>query len=115
MSSTRIRVRGTAPYDVVVGHGLLGELAGMLQGAQRVAVVHPATLVATAEAIRDDLREQGFEAHSIEVPDGEASKDLKVAAYLWDVLGQVGFTRADAVVSVGGGATTDLAGFVAVV
>ena len=113
MSSTRIQVRGTAPYDVVVGHGLLGELAGMLQGAQRVAVVHPAALVATAEAIRDDLREQGFEAHSIEVPDGEASKDLKVAAYLWDVLGQVDFTRADAVVSVGGGATTDLAGFVA--
>ena len=113
MNNTRIPVKGTAPYDVVVGHGLLGELAGMLQGAQRVAVVHPATLTATAEAIRDDLQEQGFEAHSIEVPDGEASKDLKVAAYLWDVLGQIGFTRADAVVSVGGGATTDLAGFVA--
>ena len=113
MTSTRIQVRGSSPYDVVVGHGLLGELAGMLRGAQRVAVVHPAALVATAEAIRDDLREQGFEAHSVEVPDGEASKDLKVAAYLWDVLGQVGFTRTDAVVGVGGGATTDLAGFVA--
>ncbi len=47
------------------------------------------------------------------MPEGEASKDLKVAAYLWDVLGQVGFTRSDAVVAVGGGATTDLAGFVA--
>ena len=113
MTSTRIRVTGASPYDVVVGHGLLGELAGMLQGAQRVAVVHPAALVATAEAIRDDLQAQQFEAHTIEVPDGEASKDLKVAAYLWDVLGHVGFTRTDAVVSVGGGATTDLAGFVA--
>ena len=34
-------------------------------------------------------------------------------ATCWDVLGQVGFTRTDAIVGVGGGATTDLAGFVA--
>ena len=31
----------------------------------------------------------------------------------WEALGQAGFTRSDAVVGVGGGATTDLAGFVA--
>ena len=31
-----------APYDVVVGHDLLGELPGLLgRGVQRVAVVHP--------------------------------------------------------------------------
>jgi 3-dehydroquinate synthase len=36
-----------------------------------------------------------------------------VASFLWGVLGQAGFTRSDAVVSVGGGAVTDLAGFVA--
>ena len=32
-----------------------------------------------------DLQHAGFEAHAVEVPDGEPSKDLKVAAYLWDV------------------------------
>ena len=110
---TRIRVRGDSPYDVVVGEGLLGELAPALPGATRAAVVHPAALRATADAVRDDLRQQGLEAHAVEVPDGEQSKDLKVAAYLWDVLGQIGLTRNDAVVAVGGGATTDLAGFVA--
>ena len=97
----------------MVGHGLLGELPAMLATAQRVAVVHPTALRTTGEAIAEDLRDSGFEAHSVEVPDGEQSKDLKVAAYLWDVLGQAGFTRSDAVVAVGGGATTDLAGFVA--
>ena len=112
-SPTRIPVAGERPYDVVVGEGLLGELAPPLQGAAQVAVVHPAALRATADAVRDDLREQGFEAHAVEVPDGEQSKDLKVAAYLWDVLGQIGLGRRDAVVAVGGGATTDLAGFVA--
>lgn len=110
---TRIPVTGAAPYDVVVGHGLLGELAAMVEKSARVAVVHPAALRETAEAIRQDLESNAHEAHAVEVPDGEAQKDLKVAAYLWDVLGQVGFTRTDAVVAVGGGATTDLAGFVA--
>ena len=110
---TRIAVGGAQPYDVVVGEGLLGELAPALAGADRVAVVHPAALRATADAVREDLAGQGFTAHAVEVPDGEKSKDLQVAAYLWDVLGQIGATRNDAVVAIGGGATTDLAGFVA--
>ena len=110
---TRIRVATASPYDVVVGHGLLGELPGLVVKSQRVAVIHPEALRTTGEAIAEDLRGNGFEAHSVEVPDGEQSKDLKVAAYLWDVLGTAGFTRSDAVVAVGGGATTDLAGFVA--
>ncbi len=113
LASTRIRVATSQPYDVVVGEGLLGELPGLLVRAQRVAVVHPEALRATGEAIAEDLRSSGFEAHSVEVPDGEPAKDLLVAAYLWDVLGQAGFTRTDAIVAVGGGATTDLAGFVA--
>jgi 3-dehydroquinate synthase len=110
---TRIAVRGAQPYDVVVGEGLLGELAPLLAGAQRVAVVHPAALRTTADVVREDLAGSGFDAHAVEVPDGEQQKDLKVAAYCWDVLGQIGFTRTDALVAVGGGATTDLAGFVA--
>jgi 3-dehydroquinate synthase len=111
--TSRIRVATAHPYDVVVGEGLLGELPGLVQAAQRVAVVHPAALRLTAEEIAKDLRGNDFEAHTVEVPDGEQAKDLKVAAYLWDVLGAAGFTRTDAVVAVGGGATTDLAGFVA--
>jgi 3-dehydroquinate synthase len=111
--TTRIRVATDRPYDVVVGEGLLGELPPLLAGALRVAVVHPAALGTTATAVADDLKAQGFEAHTVEVPDGEPAKDLAVAGYLWDVLGRAGFTRTDAVLSVGGGATTDLAGFVA--
>ena len=110
---TRTTVAGDRPYDVVIGRGLLGELEALVSRSARVAVVHPASLRETAEAVRLDLEEHGHAAHAVEVPDGEGQKDLKVAAYLWDVLGQVGFTRTDAIVSVGGGATTDLAGFVA--
>ncbi len=110
---TRITVPGENPYDVVIGTGLLAELAGLLGGAQRVLVVHPRGLAATGDAVREDLAAQGLEAYVAEVPDGEDAKRAEVAAFCWGVLGQAGFTRTDAVVAVGGGAVTDLAGFVA--
>ncbi|MGQ7298236.1 3-dehydroquinate synthase [Quadrisphaera sp. KR29] len=111
---TRITVAGEVPYDVVVGTGLLGELPGLLgQRVQRVLVVHPRALAATGEAVRDDLAAAGYEAYLAEVPDGEDAKRAEVAAFCWGALGQAGFTRTDAVVGVGGGAVTDLAGFVA--
>jgi 3-dehydroquinate synthase len=111
--ATRIAVGGPQPYEVVIGTGLLGELPPLLAGAQRVALIHPPTLRVTAEAVRDDLITAGFQAHAVEVPDGEDQKTLAVAGFCFDVLGQIGFTRSDAIVGLGGGATTDLAGWVA--
>lgn len=111
---TRIPVRAERPYDVVIGHGLLGELPGLLGvDCRRVAVIAPAALATSAEAVREDLAASGFEAIAIEVPDGEEAKTPEVAAFCWSVLGQAGFTRTDAIVAIGGGSTTDLAGFVA--
>ncbi len=112
--ATRMRVAGPAPYDVVVGTGLLAELPAMLgPGVQRVAVIHPRALAATGEAVREDLLGQGLEAHAIEIPDGEEAKLAPVASFCWQVLGRTGFTRSDAVVTIGGGSTTDMGGFVA--
>jgi 3-dehydroquinate synthase len=110
---TRIDVGGPQPYPVLVGTGLLGELAALLAGATRVAVLHPPTVLATAQAARDELRAAGFDTHLIALPDGEAAKQLEVAGACWDTLGELGFTRSDAIVGLGGGATTDLAGWVA--
>jgi 3-dehydroquinate synthase len=47
------------------------------------------------------------------VPDGEAGKTADVAARLWSSLAGHKLTRSDCIVGIGGGATTDLAGFVA--
>ena len=112
--STRVTVGGATPYDVVIGTGLQGEVAQMLgDDVLRVAVVHPAVLAASARALAQDLAGRGLEVTRAEVPDGEQAKDLAVAGSLWSLLGRAGFTRSDAVVGLGGGATTDLAGFVA--
>ncbi|MCC9742619.1 3-dehydroquinate synthase [Streptomyces sp. MNU89] len=105
---------GTDPYTVLVGRRLLGELPSLIgPRAKRVAVIHPEALETTGEALRADLADQGYEAIAIQVPNAEEAKTAEVAAYCWKALGQTGFTRSDVIVGVGGGATTDLAGFVA--
>ncbi|WP_430780216.1 3-dehydroquinate synthase [Actinoplanes sp. G11-F43] len=108
---TRIPVTGDRPYDVVVGRGLADELPVMIDGAARVAVLHPPTLRERAEAVAKSAG--AATVVPIEVPDAEAGKTVEVAARCWDALGAAGFTRTDVVVGVGGGATTDLAGYVA--
>ncbi|GIH27368.1 3-dehydroquinate synthase [Acrocarpospora phusangensis] len=114
MTVTRIRVHGDAPYDVVVGTGVLAELPALVgEGVRTVAVVSPASLPEISRPVCESLRAAGYEVVSLPVPDGEQAKTVGVAAELWSAFGRYGITRTDAVVGVGGGATTDLAGFVA--
>jgi 3-dehydroquinate synthase len=101
------------PYPVIIGTGLLDELTRTLDGRHRVAVLHQPVLTQTAEAIRSHLADKGIDAHRIELPDAEAGKELPVVGFIWEVLGRIGVGRKDAIVSLGGGAATDVAGFAA--
>ena len=76
-------------------------------------MLHPPTLIGHAARVVTALKAAGYEPTRIDVPDGEAAKTAAVAARCWSVLGSRGFTRSDAVIGLGGGSTTDLAGFVA--
>jgi 3-dehydroquinate synthase len=106
---SRVTVGGDRPYDVLVGAGVRGALADLVGDAVRVAVVHPYALRDTAAEVATGL---AGAVTAVPVPDGEAAKDVAVAAEVWDLLARSGFTRSDVVVGVGGGAATDLAGFV---
>jgi 3-dehydroquinate synthase len=108
-----IEVAVDPPYPVIVGTGLLGELGELLGARHKVAILHQPVLAQTAEAIRGHLAGYGVDAHRIELPDAEAGKDLEVVGFLWEVLGRIGIGRQDAIVSLGGGAATDVAGFAA--
>ena len=109
----RVMVETAAPYPVIIGRGLLTDLVDELVGVATVAIFHQPPLAETAEAVRAALAEKGIDAHRFEIPDAEDGKELAVAGFCWEVLGRIGMTRSDAVVSLGGGAATDLAGFVA--
>ena len=108
-----VEVKTNPAYPVVIGTGLMTELDGFLSGRHKVAILHQPVLAQTAEAIRNRLSENGVDAHRIEIPDAEAGKDLPVVGYIWEVLGRIGSGRRDAIVSLGGGAATDVAGFAA--
>ena len=112
--AVRIQVHAEHDYEVVIGTRLLDELpAAIGDQARRVGIVHPRALRATGEAVREALAAAGYQAVALETPDAEEAKTAEVAAFCWQVLGREGFTRSDVLVGVGGGATTDLAGFVA--
>ena len=108
-----ITVGGASPYEVVIGRNLLDQVPSMLTGAGKVMIVHPVGLTVSAEALRDSLMGSGFEVVLAGVPDSEDAKRIEVAAFCWGILGKSEFSRTDIVIGFGGGAITDLAGFVA--
>jgi 3-dehydroquinate synthase len=90
----------------------LDDIPASLDGVSKVLIIHPQALAATAELLRETLIQKGFEALLAEVPQSEEAKRVEVAAFCWGIMGQADFHRNDAVIGLGGGATTDLAGFV---
>jgi len=96
-----------------VGHAVLDELPGMLgPDVRRVAVAYSEELVHLADRAVA-LLDEDVKVLRLPLPDGEAAKTARVAVAAWEKLGVAGFTRSDAVVTVGGGSTTDMGGFVA--
>ena len=102
------------PYDVRIGVGTSNHLAEVLGDRPvRIALIHTAPVQRHSDRARALLRQAGYEVSDVLIPDAEAGKTIEVANGIWQRLGNEGFTRSDAVVGLGGGAATDLAGFVA--
>ena len=110
--TTRITITGERPYDVVVGFDVLAEIPSLINpAAARVAVIHQPSVSPFVDDVAERLA--GLDVVRVEIPDGEAAKSVATAELAWECLGSKGFTRSDFVIGVGGGAATDLAGFVA--
>lgn len=97
---------GDRGYPVLIGAGVRGELATLLgPDVGRVAVVSQAGIPLPVDP--------GCEHQRFEIADGEAAKHLSTVGDLCSAWARWGLTRADAVVAVGGGVVTDVAGFAA--
>ncbi len=109
-----VRVSGEPGYDVLIGRAMLNDVvAGVPNHVAKILLVHQTALQVAADALAEALRAKGFEVFQAAVPDGEDAKRIEVASWCWGLLGQSDFTRSDLVIGFGGGAVTDLAGFVA--
>jgi 3-dehydroquinate synthase len=105
------------PYEVVVGSGLLaraGDLLPELPGARTAFVVADAGVAGRFfEPLAAGLGEGGLEAVLLTVPAGEEAKTLTVYGTVLHQLAGQEAHRDDPVLALGGGATGDVAGFVA--
>src|SRR5690606_16942617 len=109
---TRIHVQTARPYDVLVESGARREFAGLVpERVAKIAIVHAKPALQLAQELADSV--PGREVLLIAAPDGERAKNVEFLAKCWSLLAKAGFTRSDLVVGVGGGATTDVAGFLA--
>ena len=113
--STTIEVTGHQPSTIVVGRdlGFAPITAALDEAATKVLIIHARPLSARAAALAEHLRSIGYEVATADHPDAEAGKAIEVVAGLWDTCGHLQLGRKDAIIAMGGGATTDMAGFVA--
>ena len=73
-SSSVVHVGGDAPYDVVIGSHLRGELPRLLgDPTTKVLIISPSALATSAVSVRDDLVAAGHVVVLTEVPDAEAA------------------------------------------
>ncbi len=79
----------------------------------RIGIVVQPSVAHIAREIAESFRARGGEVAIMAVPDREEAKTLAVAERCFVQLNELGLTRDDVIVGVGGGAVTDLAGFVA--
>jgi 3-dehydroquinate synthase len=116
-TAARVQVRTAGGgYPVLVGTGLVDRLEELLPpfpGAEAAAVVFSRPLSAVADRAARAVGRRGLAVHRLQVPAGEEAKRLEVVAGLYQRLAAVPTRRADPVLAVGGGATTDVAGFAA--
>ena len=105
-------------YDVIIGKDaieLLGsEAKKIAPGAVKVLVVSESNVAPLyLDKVKDELEGAGFEVADYVFEAGEQNKNINEIAGMWNKMAETGFTRTDFVVGLGGGVTTDMAGFAA--
>jgi len=112
----RLELEGESTSEVLIGEDLVQraahELEPWLAGRLLFIVSSPRVRELHGQSL-DPLRRLARETVELEVPDGEAAKELEVAGRLWREMLRSGGKRDSRLVTLGGGSVGDLGGFVA--
>lgn len=116
ITTTLTVTTSTTSYPVIVGAGILSNLADYL--AERALrgtawIVADEHLTAIADQTAAHLTAAGYRVHTTTVPSGEQSKSFGELNRLYDWMIEHGIERRDVVLALGGGVVGDLAGFAA--
>jgi 3-dehydroquinate synthase len=109
---------GDRQYPIRIGCDCVAELGAQAREAlprcDRIAVVsNPEIARLHGGAVLESLRQAGFNAELVEIPEGEAQKTVETVHRIWDHLIEHGYTRQSALVALGGGVVGDMTGFAA--
>lgn len=110
---TSIEVCGPHPYQVILGSGLCSQIANRVAGSHHVVLITQPSVRSVAEKLESELAALDTAVTITDIPDAEYGKTYQVLERCWDVMGDCGMNRDDVVIGLGGGAATDVAGFVA--
>ncbi len=116
MKVLRVNLPGRE-YDIKIEKGLLSKCGEhLLEVATpcKVAVITD-TIVAPfySDELLSSLENCGFDASLVTVTPGEGSKSIETLNALYDRILDLGLTRSDLIIALGGGVVGDLAGFCA--
>lgn len=110
-----IRVDAEHSYEVIFAPASHDTLTPALVDATQLAIIVPKDLRNLADDLKGKLQStsNSLHTHIFTVGEGESQKNISTVIECWNFLAAHNFKRTDAIVGLGGGATTDLAGFVA--
>lgn len=112
-------LKTTVPLStrVAIGEGAVSSVGGLfkqLNAGERVLVLTQPTLADTwAASTLESLKEAGYSATLLELPDGEECKSHESLLRVWEQMQSLQMDRSDSLVAVGGGSLSDMAGFAA--
>ena len=109
----KLTVALTPPYEVTVEAGLLARAGEFIHAPKLALISDEGVAPRYAETVKRSLEAAGSQVFLYTVPEGETSKSLTTLEQLLRQLAGDGFNRQSAVVALGGGVVSDLAGFVA--
>ena len=102
------------PYAVSFGEDLNAQVAALMKAyTKKVLLLSAPPVAPAANSLAQHLDSLGKQTTVKVLPDGEAAKQLPVLSEVWEAAASSGLERRDAIVALGGGATTDLGGFAA--
>lgn len=115
----RVRIEASGCYDVLIGPGLLAQAGERLRQVAppcRVGIITDDTVLALyGGQVKASLERTGFQPEIWAFPHGEKQKTLATLSQALEWLAEIGLSRGDLVVALGGGVPGDLAGFAAAV
>jgi len=113
----KVHVNASKEYDVLIGKNLLadcGKLIKEVMSKGKTAIISDDKVYGLyGETVKKSLEESGYSVETYTFPNGEKSKNIATYTDILEFLANVGLTRSDFIVALGGGVTGDMAGFAA--